>query len=169
VIRIDVRGTPAPKGSPKIQIRDGGGKPLRFPLVLPDSKASAAWARAVTGATIAAMWGRTAYENQALIVGLVYRIQRPATSRRDEPSVKPDIDKLDRNTFDAMCPKVGPRVFDDDSRIVESHTRKRYCRSDENPGALVLVGSLYEAEDVLLAFEEAAGVRAPAVQLPLHP
>jgi len=49
--------------------------------------------------------------------------------------VKPDLDKLDRSTRDALS----RLAYEDDARIVGANGDKRWCVGDERPGALITV------------------------------
>jgi crossover junction endodeoxyribonuclease RusA len=48
---------------------------------------------------------------------------------------RPDLDKLQRSTFDALS-KV---IYRDDSLVVGCNAEKRYCIGDEKPGAIITV------------------------------
>jgi len=49
--------------------------------------------------------------------------------------VKPDLDKLERSTKDALS----RLAYEDDARIVGGNGDKRWCVGDERPGALITV------------------------------
>lgn len=146
MIRIDAWGTPAPKGSPKLQTRDRHGRPLKFPRVLPDSPALERWSRCVAGAALIQCMGEVRPLLAAevpLIVGLEFRMTRPTSvseRKRPEPSVKPDLDKLVRATLDPLH----ERLFADDSAIVGMVARERYATPCEASGATLLVAELSE-------------------------
>lgn len=154
VVVIDVAGTPAGKGSPQIITRGRGGAPLPFPRVAPDSKATAEWARQVKrAARLAVRDGlvTAAFVDTPLWVEVVFRLARPKghygargllPSAPRWPAVKPDIDKLVRNTLDPLH----TLVLDDDSRIVELHARKVYAQLGEEPGARIVIRAATAAE-----------------------
>lgn len=48
---------------------------------------------------------------------------------------RPDIDKLQRSTFDGLT-KI---LYHDDSYIVGCTAEKRYCIGDEKPGAIITI------------------------------
>jgi crossover junction endodeoxyribonuclease RusA len=49
--------------------------------------------------------------------------------------VKPDIDKLQRSTFDGLA----DLAYENDSRICGVVAKKRYCVGDERPGAIITI------------------------------
>lgn len=66
-------------------------------------------------------------------VTICFRLLRPNTVTRKYPSVKPDLDKLQRSTFDAL---TDSGIIEDDSLIVEVHATERY---DNNEGATITI------------------------------
>lgn len=149
MIRFDVIGTPAPKGSPKVVTKGRGGKPLPFPRVLADSEKTKTWAHEVANQAQIAMVGYRPFAGRPLLVDVTFRFVRPAGHFHRKtgellpkaprfPAVKPDIDKLVRNTLDPMH----GLVFDDDSRVIEMHAHKVYALPGEAPGARIVVHAL---------------------------
>lgn len=65
-------------------------------------------------------------------VELVFYFVRPKTSKREHPSVKPDIDKLARTVLDAAT----GYLFKDDSQVIILNARKEYAAA---AGVLVRV------------------------------
>jgi Holliday junction resolvase RusA-like endonuclease len=59
----------------------------------------------------------------ALVVCMFFYFEKPKTSKRDKPNVKPDLDKLARAMADALTQSG---VIQDDSRITEMHLYKAY-------------------------------------------
>ncbi|MCA1224039.1 RusA family crossover junction endodeoxyribonuclease [Streptomyces sp. 8L] len=57
--------------------------------------------------------------------------------RRTYPAVTPDIDKLERSTYDAI---TKARAWEDDGRVIENHNRKVY--PGEHPDALDQPGAI---------------------------
>jgi Holliday junction resolvase RusA-like endonuclease len=57
--------------------------------------------------------------------------------RRTYPAVSPDIDKLERSTYDAISTA---KAWEDDGRVIESHSRKVY--PGEHPDALPEPGAI---------------------------
>ena len=58
----------------------------------------------------------------AISLTLVFTLPKPKSVKRDEPSVKPDLDKLIRSCLDALT----GIAYDDDGQVVEIFTRKMY-------------------------------------------
>lgn len=138
-----VLGKPAPKGSKKIVPLRGGGRPL----LVDDNKKTKPWTRAVAQAAMVAMRGREMFVGQALGVDIVFARVRPQShygkrglrpSAPIAPATKPDGDKLQRSTLDAL----EGVVFDNDSRIVRFEVDKVWTEPGSPPGALVRVRAL---------------------------
>lgn len=75
-------------------------------------------------------------------VAIRFRLPRPASvkiAKRPFPAVKPDVDKLLRNTLDALT-QAG--IYRDDAQVVDLYVEKRYATDDPGgaPGAIVHVG-----------------------------
>ena len=70
----------------------------------------------------------------AVSVELWCFLPRPASVDRFYPAVYPDIDKLARAVLDGM-----KRIYEDDSRVVDLVTHKRYATEDFSPGILVYI------------------------------
>ena len=73
---------------------------------------------------------------------IYFRLPRPASvklSRRPFPAVKPDVDKLLRNTLDTLT-QAG--IYRDDAQVVDLFVQKRYATDDPAgaPGATIHVG-----------------------------
>jgi Holliday junction resolvase RusA-like endonuclease len=150
-VMFAVAGDPGPKGSPRVYTKDPRGRPLRAPRVRADSDKTEAWAEAVAWAAKTTMRGKKPFVDQALVLEVVFYVMRPRKHYRRKdatlkalaplvPAVKPDGDKLQRTTQDAMQ----GIVFDEDSRIVDWHGSKRY--SEQRAGAWIRV-SLYDPRD----------------------
>lgn len=85
-------------------------------------------------------------------MGIVFSLPRPkkylpAKHKNAPPAVKPDGDKLERATWDALT-QVG--VIEDDARVVAWSGRKCYVGSDhgmETPGAVIVVSSVGAGEE----------------------
>ena len=142
MIIIDVLGSPAPKGSNRAMLRGG------FAVMVPGSsnvgqQRMKLWERAVRDAALDAC--STLIAGKPVAVAIVFRLPRPnghwnaktgALKPRApaRPSVKPDVDKLARNTLDALTSVA----FDDDSRIVELALHKTYAEPGRE-GARIVV------------------------------
>lgn len=141
VIRIEVRGVPAPKGSNRAIARGGRA------MLVPGSSDSGrlrmdAWAAAVRGAALDACSVTIAGPVE---VAIEFRLARPRghldragavrSSAPRRPAVKPDIDKLARSTLDALTGVA----FDDDARIVALELHKAYADDSSDQGARISV------------------------------
>ena len=111
---ITVYGVPAPQGSKR---HVGRG------VMIESSKKVKPWREAVKWAAIEVLVGRGIAGPVEIEVDF-YFVHPKTGKRRPAHSVKPDIDKLLRSTFDAL---TDAGAFDDDSRIVSVQARKHYA------------------------------------------
>lgn len=111
---IIVHGTPAPQGSKR---HVGRG------VMIESSKKVKPWREAVKWAAIEVLIGR-GFDGPVEVEVDFYFIHPKTGKRRGSHSVKPDIDKLLRSTFDAL---TDAGVFEDDSRICSVQARKHYA------------------------------------------
>ncbi len=140
MVTFEVFGAPAPKGSMRAMIVGGkarivassnSGHEKRLALWVASVRVAA---RRAIGAVLDDV--PPPFIDVPLYVEIEFRLERPAghygTGRNADslkpsaprfPHTKPDGDKLLRTTWDALTGVV----FDDDSRIVEFPTRKRYA------------------------------------------
>lgn len=142
VAELNVVGLPAPQGSksrmPNGAILEGKSAAQRLK--------HKSWRGAVEDAARA--W--VAEHNAApfdgpLAVTIQFRFPLPASDpHRTRHTTQPDIDKIQRSTFDAL--KLGGLIHDD-ARIFQSVTSKTYARGD-SVGAHILVVSHAAAEAV---------------------
>lgn len=148
--RLRVHGIPRPKGSMRAMIvwtkKDGHKKPI---AVLVDSSSDKAkadrkvwegqldraiqhrlWEMSETGLTIPSpIWG----PQVPVQIAITFVMPRPASVKREWPSVKPDTDKLVRTVYDRL---TGP-IWKDDGQAVITSEKKRYARGDEPEGAII--------------------------------
>lgn len=145
VIRLDVLGLPAPKGSARA-MNIGGRARLIASSSSANARKQAAWAKAIQAAATGCdvipgpVW-----------VAVTFRLPRPKghyTARGElrekaplHPTTHPDLDKLARTTLDALT----GLAFDDDSRVVQLTVRKQYAVPDR-AGAVITVGAIAEPE-----------------------
>lgn len=94
------------------------------------------WRAAVTRMAQAAWLDRPQLEGVAVEVEAVFVFERPATVRRDRPSVKPDLDKLVRAVFDGV---TDAGLWKDDGQATRLVSEKCYGRA---PGVHVTVRQL---------------------------
>ena len=111
---ITVFGHPAPQGSKR---HVGRG------VMVESSNKVKPWREAVKWAAIEALVGR-GLDGPVTVEVDFYFVHPKTGKRRPTHSVKPDIDKLLRSTFDAL---TDAGAFEDDSRIVSVQARKHYA------------------------------------------
>ena len=140
---ITVYGVPAPQGSKSFKGMRGG-----HAILAESSKKVKPWREAVKWAAIermdSAKWSDGGFGQGEAFAGPVtvevdfYFIHPKTGKRRPAHSVKPDIDKLCRSTFDAL---KDAGVYEDDSRICSVVARKHYA-NEHSPvpaGAVIRV------------------------------
>lgn len=129
-VTITVQGDPVPMGSKVAGINRYGQPYLR------DSNASklrkwqkevADQARLVAGATL--MPG-------AVEVNLFFRLRSPRVKVREQPHVKPDLDKLIRAVLDSL---TYAEVFADDAQVTSINASKVYAQHGQWPGVTIIV------------------------------
>ena len=135
-IEIIVIGEPAPQGSKR---HVGGGR------MIESCKRVGPWRDTVAWACRQAMDGREPFTGP-IACEIVYTLRKPVSApkrRVTYPDRKPDGDKLDRSTHDAM---TTARVWIDDAQVVEWRGAKRYpCEGVDalpHPGAIIRVWRL---------------------------
>jgi len=113
---ITVIGRPAPKGSYRAPAAN---------VVINDNEATKPWQQAVMYAVLSARAGNPdAYRlHGPCEVGLAFYFLRPKSVKAVHMAVRPDIDKLQRSTLDAL---VDIGAIEDDARIVDISASKRY-------------------------------------------
>jgi Holliday junction resolvase RusA-like endonuclease len=141
-LTIAVHGFPGPQGS-KSPVGWGRSRKTgkAIPLMRESSKKVKPWREKVTYAITAAILRGDA---QALAgpvrADVTFTMPKPLNApkrRRTYPAVSPDIDKLERSTFDAIS---AAKAWEDDGRVIESHSRKVY--PGEHPEALSEPGAI---------------------------
>lgn len=146
-IAFEVVGTPAPQGSKRGFVTNG-----RVAMV-ESSKKVKPWRQDVKAAAIE-MRQTLGHETFTgpVHVTVTFSFQRPKhhyrTGRnahllRDNAptyvATKPDIEKLERSTYDALT-EAG--IWRDDCLVAQTSVWMTYCASDELPGAHILIESL---------------------------
>jgi Holliday junction resolvase RusA-like endonuclease len=127
-----VPGVPIPQGS-KIA---GVTKDKRPYLRDSNGDALKPWRRLVAASAAEAYTGPQI--DGAVSVVIEFLFVRGKTVTREFPSVKPDLDKLERAILDGL---TDSKVWGDDSQVVDLSSRKRYGVS---AGACVRVGRVEE-------------------------
>lgn len=151
MIRIDVLGVPAPKGSGRAILVGGKARYVAGSSSVNAEKqrsfATALRERIAIDVFDGSVPTVPPFVDQPLAVVIVFRLARPAShwgsgksagklkpSAPVVPAKKPDVDKLARHTIDVLT----GAIFDDDSRIVELLVRKVYA-APGCEGATILV------------------------------
>lgn len=134
---LEVAGTPAPKGSVSgfVVNNKKTGKPR---AVVTHSDKSKKWEKAIReylSEQFRAFTGPVSVE-------LWFFLSRPKTVTRPYPSTVPDLDKLERAVLDALA-----TVWEDDSRVVDLDTHKRYADEEFPPGVLIFVQEKVDSWD----------------------
>lgn len=139
---IVVYGVPAPQGSKNGGFSAKTGKTFVYEQ---NSKTQRSWRQDVIAAAVAF---REAHNwvtlDGPVEVFIQFRLPRPASvkiAKRPWPCVRPDADKLVRNTADALTQAA---IYRDDAQIINLSVQKRYATDDPDggPGAVIRVGLL---------------------------
>ncbi|WP_399554209.1 RusA family crossover junction endodeoxyribonuclease (plasmid) [Streptomyces anulatus] len=141
-ICVAVYGLAGPQGS-KSPV--GWGKSRKTGRAIPLMRESSAkvkpWRENVQAAIRAALLtGEAQHLAGPVRADVTFTMPKPARApkrRRTYPAVSPDIDKLERSTYDAI---TQAKAWEDDGRVIESHTRKVY--PGEHPDALDQPGAI---------------------------
>ncbi len=128
-VYLEIRGEPKSKGSMSAFVlkckHDGGPR-----AILTHSSGSKKWEKII----------RSHLDGVQRMVGplsieLWFFMPRPKTAKRTYPSVRPDLDKLERAVLDAI-----KEVIEDDSRVVDLDSKKRYAEDyGMEPGVCMYV------------------------------
>ena len=130
-ITFRVIGTPAPQGSKR---HVGRG------ILVESSKKVRPWRQDVAAAALEARAGADPIAGP-VYASIIFYLPRPksAPKSREFPDRKPDLDKLERSTYDAL---VVAGIIRDDAQIVQSHNMKVYAVSGEPLGARIKIAAL---------------------------
>jgi crossover junction endodeoxyribonuclease RusA len=137
---IVVHGVPAPQGSKKGGYSAKTGKTFVYEQ---NSKTQTSWRQDVIAAAVRQREGIGWDTAEGPVeIHVTFRLPRPASvkvTKRPFPAVKPDIDKLTRNTLDALT-QAG--VYRDDAQVIHMWVTKYYATDDPDgaPGASIRVG-----------------------------
>lgn len=138
-IDIVVYGDPAPQGSKRGGFSAKTGKTFVYEQ---NSKSQKSWRQDVIAAAVELREADGLETLDGPVEILVeFRLPRPASvsiKRRPYPCVKPDIDKLLRNTLDGL---TQAQIYRDDAQIIHLVSQKRYATDDPRgmPGATIRV------------------------------
>ena len=126
---FDAYGIPAPQGSKKAFVVNGRA------AMSDDSKATAPWRNTVTIAAIEAKRADPEFEvfTQAVFLEIVFWMPRPKGAPKTIdviPITKPDNDKVQRSTYDAI---TAAGLWKDDNLVASVHALKRYAITRDFP------------------------------------
>lgn len=145
VIRLQVRGTPAPQGSKSFKGMSKAGRAI----LTESSKKVRPWRQDVKAAAeqlLAVSGGRPI--DAPVVVRMVFTLPKPQSApkrRRTYPMRTPDLSKLARSTEDALS---DAGVWADDARVVE-YSRLAKVYPGEDPDALSSPGAVIEIMEVV--------------------
>jgi Holliday junction resolvase RusA-like endonuclease len=133
-VSFRVYGIPAPKGSKTAFVRGGRA------VVVDGSSPSGRQKLASWNAEVAREAQNVFHEDLLtgpLHIDISFYFPRPKSAPRSRvfPTVKPDIDKITRSTYDAMTGVL----YKDDALIVSEGKRKLYAHDGEAPGAFIRI------------------------------
>lgn len=123
VFTFEAYGIPAPQGSKKAFVVNGRA------AITEDSKANAPWRNTVTLAAIAAKQADPEFEvfTGAVWLELMFWMPRPKGAPKTIdviPITKPDSDKVQRSTYDAI---TAAGIWKDDNLVAAVNAVKRYA------------------------------------------
>jgi crossover junction endodeoxyribonuclease RusA len=136
-ITFDVIGRPSPQGSKK---SIGNNRFVESSKFLP------AWRKAVRvaaeEAVTASMWARVSGPVELEVMFYLDRPSSISKTKRPQPTVAPDLDKLVRGVGDALTGVV----YDDDSQVIRCLAWKVYADT-RVPGAFIRVNELSQFDN----------------------
>ncbi|MFD3336107.1 RusA family crossover junction endodeoxyribonuclease [Streptomyces sp. NPDC058700] len=139
---IAVHGLPGPQGS-KTAVGYGRSRKTgrAIPLMRESSAKVKPWREKVQDAIEQAIArGEAQYLDGPVYAHITFTLPKPVRApkrRRTYPAVTPDIDKLERSTYDAI---TKAQAWKDDGAVIENHNRKVY--PGEHPDALAQPGAV---------------------------
>jgi hypothetical protein len=152
-LTITVTGLPAAQGSKAYKgHRTNRATGKRTPILVEQSKRVTPWrnrvsqaaANALIAAHVKRYGGLPALRPMplrgAIRVDVVFTMRKPVSApkrRRTYPAVSPDLDKIQRATFDAL---TDAKVWEDDGRVIQVTAIKAY--PGEHPEALSEPGAI---------------------------
>jgi len=151
-VAVTVHGRPAPKGS-KDPVGFRRGKNGRMVTVMKESSPYLdAWMAAVTLNVRQALARRRARPALGPVYAhVVFTMAKPTRApkrKRTYPEAFPDLDKLERATYDAITKAV---AWKDDAHVIENHNVKAYPREHpdalDKPGAVIRLYTLRPEPD----------------------
>jgi len=137
MISFFIEGEPAPQGSKT-------GKVVNGRVVMWEASAKVKpWREAVTIETARYMsWNTLEAITHPLEIALVFHLPKPKSVKRDFPSVKPDLDKLVRSTFDGL---TTGGLYEDDALVIAFSASKIYAT--DRIGCQIIVSEEINVQD----------------------
>lgn len=131
-IYLEVGGSPRPKGSVSaFPIARKNGK---MGAVVTHTAKSKVWEKVIRDHVQRVLGAELKTIVGAVSVELIFFLSRPKSVVRPYPSVPPDVDKLERAVLDAI-----KGLFEDDARVVDLESRKRYATDEFPEGVWIFV------------------------------
>ena len=119
MISFFVEGEPAPQGSKNGFVKNGRV------VMVESSKKVKPWREAVAQQTQQQLKNLYHFPySQAVEIALVFHLPKPKSVTRSWPSVKPDLDKLIRSTFDGL---TTGGLYTDDALVIAVSASKQYA------------------------------------------
>ncbi len=119
MISYFIDGEPAPQGSKTGFVKNGRV------VMVEASKKVKPWREAVTIKTAQHMsWETLNPLTEPVEIALVFYLPKPKSVNRKWPSVKPDLDKLIRSTFDGL---TTGGLYTDDALVIAVSASKEYA------------------------------------------
>jgi Holliday junction resolvase RusA-like endonuclease len=119
VISFFIDGEPAPQGSKNGFVKNGRV------VMVESSKKVKPWRAAVAEQTAKHCRDQGLEPlDKPVEIALVFYLPKPKTVKRDWPSVKPDLDKLIRSTFDGL---TTGGLYVDDALVIALSASKQYA------------------------------------------
>ena len=119
MISYFIEGEPAPQGSKNGFVKNGRV------VMVESSKKVKPWRVAVTEQTARYMsWETLNPLDTPVEIALVFYLPKPKSVKRQWPSVKPDLDKLIRSTFDGL---TTGGLYLDDALVIAVSASKEYA------------------------------------------
>lgn len=119
MISYFIEGEPAPQGSKNGFVKNGRV------VMVESSKKVKPWRAAVAEQTAKHIrWQTLNPIDTPVEIALVFYLPKPKSVKRDWPSVKPDLDKLIRSTFDGL---TTGGLYADDALVIAVSASKQYA------------------------------------------
>ena len=119
MISFFIEGEPAPQGSKNGFVKNGRV------VMVESSKKVKPWREAVTKKTAQHMsWETLNPITNPVEIALIFFLPKPKSVTRKWPSVKPDLDKLIRSTFDGL---TTGGLYTDDALVIAVSASKQYA------------------------------------------